>query len=80
MKQIRPVIWNYIFFYFFYPLTLTFGTTDIPGMIEYSLVSIFSVNIIFTGILCTIFTKEPTAFSGVNKLALAHELLWIEST
>ena len=32
-------------------------------------------NTIFTGILCTIFTKEPTAFSGGNKLALAPELL-----
>ena len=56
------------------------GTTDMPGIIEYFSVSTFSVNTIFTGILCTIFTKEPTAFSGGNKLAFAPELLCIEST
>src|SRR5574344_454362 len=64
----------------FYCFTLTFGITDIPGTIVYLLVSIASVNTIFTGILCTIFTKLPTAFSGGNKLDFAPEILCMLST
>ena len=56
-----------------YYFTLTFGTTDIPETIVYSSGLISSSNTIFTGIRCTIFTNEPTAFSGGKRLALAPE-------
>lgn len=46
-----------------------------PGTILYLSWLISSSKTIFTGILCTILTKLPTAFSGGNKLAFAPDAL-----
>ena len=76
MALVVSFVYNNLDFWFLLIvyLTLIFGTTDIPGTTIYSFESIFSSKTIFTGILCTIFTNEPTAFSGGNKLDFAPEL------
>src|SRR5574344_1204475 len=79
-SSVIVVVFSDIFIFFLYFCTLTLGSTDMPGTKVYILGSTFSVNTIFTGILCTILTKLPTAFSGGNKLDCAPDAICMLST